>query len=224
MARLQELERRERASASRASQTARENNQLRARIDELLNKSAPAPANAPAPAPAAADDVLGQAPELEAAVRSRIQEAVQGLAGTVDRVQRSVAPIEEERHRTAIKDTHAALDDKFGPAWRQTVNDPAYDAWVDSQPDWVRNLAQTAVTFEDSATVLGRYYATHGAPAASPAPSPSPSPAPTTSDPQARLRQAAGIPARAPARPAQGPAADDFEGNFTQAWGQLQRA
>lgn len=234
---VRELERKERASAARASQTQRENNRLAALVKELQQGRAAPPASAPAPAPAL-DDVLAKAPDLAAAVDARIKAAVQPLSQTVEktvgevsRVVQVVDPIAEKRVRDEIADTHTKLDGQFGKAWRETVNSDSFDAWLQKQPKWVQDLYDGSPSYEDSATVLGRFYAVHGFPTKTPAPPAPPAASPgatapaAATDPNARLRQAAGIPARTPSRPApQGPSEDDFDGHFALAAAQLNRA
>mgnify|MGYP000001591551 FL=1 len=244
---LEEAASRERASAARASHNARENNQLRQQLDEMnrkLDELAAARASAPAaptPAPAPAEpDMLTNAPDLEAAVNKRVQAIVAPLikdvttaksaaeaAGKVaTEVRQVVDPIAQQRVQDEIGRTHQALDERFGQAWRGTVKSEQFGQWLQTQPQWVQDTYEHATGFEDSATVLGRFYATTGFPQPSAAPTP---PAPTppagaVTTPQQRLRQAAGIVTRAAAAAPAAPAADDFEGNFAIATQQLKRA
>lgn len=228
---MADLRHRERSSANRVSTFMRKNAELEQLVAEMRQKldalqTAPAPA---APAPAA-DDVLTSAPDLEAAVRTRVQEAIAPLlkrvdetTGRVDQVGRiatearqTVEPIAQQRHQETIAATHKGLDEQFTPKWREDVSSASFAEWLPSQPKWVRELHQSAVTLEDSATVMGRYYATHGRPAPTPA-APAATAAPAANPQQERLRLAAGIAPRGSARAPAGPAADDFEGHFAMA-------
>lgn len=244
---IEEISARERASAARASHNARENNLLRDQLTELNRRfeelaarvTAPA-ASAPAPASEPASDVLSAAPDLEAAVTRRVQEAISPLlkevgtakataeaaSRTVGEVRQVVDPIAEEQIRQTHAQTHAALDARFGQEWRKTVNDETFLAWLATEPDLQRNY-ETDPTFAGSAKVLGSFYAIHGfpQPATAPAPSQTTAPAAAAGNPQQRLRQAAGIVSRAAAAAAPAvPGPDDFEGNFALATAQLKRA
>jgi hypothetical protein len=238
-AELAAAQNRERASASRASTTQRQLNDLQRQFQELqqrLNKPAPTPAPAPAPR---APDVLTQAPDLEAAVRARAEELVKPIIDRLDQqaqrvdevakaatqVQEVVDPIAQRQHDEAVSNTHQALDKLYGQAWRQTVNDDKFGGWLQMQPDWVKDLYQNGVTVEDSATVLGRYYAVAGLPQRQEAPAPTPpAPAPAGTANQERLRQAAGIAARGGVKPAaSGPDPNDFDANFEAAAAALKK-
>lgn len=163
LARVSDLERRERASAARASTVARENNRLVQELSRLRSSAQPAsaPAQAQPQDAAPAADVLSQAPELEAAVRARVQTVLAPILKKVDEASAVIEPLQQRFVNEEIAQTHARLDEAM-PGWRDTVVASDFTQWVDSQPKWVQDLYERSTGFEDSATVLGRYYASTG--------------------------------------------------------------
>jgi len=234
---MAELAQRERSASGRAAAFMRKNGELEDLIREMrtkLDQTAAPPVRAPAPVPAAVEeDVLTSAPDLDAAVRRRVQEVLDPLmkrvdetAGRVDAVGREtqsmkavVDPLSEQQFKDTVAKTRSTLDKSFTPKWRDDVVSDDFFAWVEQQPKEIQQAHKFAVTAEDSAAVLARYYAVKGFPTPTPTPTPTPSLAATNQD---RLRQAAGIAPRGNARGPAGPAADDFEGNFALAAAQAQ--
>jgi hypothetical protein len=233
---LAEALHRERSSANRLSHFMRENNQLKERVKELERENATLKAKAPAasaPAPGT-KDVLAEAPELEAAVRRRVDEATAALQSQLDAANarlaevdqtaksaaRGVEPLMSEQQQRQLNETFTQLDQAFTPEWRKTVKSADFAEWLRDQPRNVQDAYEKADTFKEAAIVLKLYYAEKGAPK------------PTQTDPQPggqqvtqpaasnaekeqeRLRQAAGIAPRSNARPA--PKTDDFEGAFAE--------
>ncbi len=231
---LRQVQHQARSDANRVSAFQRENNRLKAMLDELNAKVGRAGAPAPDPATPAKleEDVLTSAPDLESAVKRRVKEVtaaledqVKDLSQRVQTVQtvagearEAIEPIRQSTVQKQIEETHAALDAQFTPKWRDDLRSPDFEQWLDRQPAYVKDLYATAVTPEDSASVLARFYAGRRPTQIAAAPAPQ-APAQAAGNPQTeRLRQAAGIAPRGNTRPPTGPADDDFEGHFQQAW------
>lgn len=226
-AQLRDMAHRERSASSRISAFARENNQLKAMVEDLKRKiGAPA---APAPvAQSTEPDVLTDAPDLESAVQRRVNALIEPLnkrleeaatrADAADRMaaeaRQLVEPISRRNADEQIAATHQALDSQFTARWREDIRSAEFSDWLPSQPTWVQSLYAEGVTPEDSATVLGRFYASGRRPTPT---QPAPAAAPSGQTPQQRLRDASGIAPRGAARPKTGPADDDFEGHFAEA-------
>ena len=225
---LADMSHRERSSANRVSAFMRENQDLKRMLAELKSKvdQIGAQAPTPAPAPAPAEDVLTNAPDLDAAVRKRAVEVTSALEKQVkdltqrvntteqaaSEVRQVVEPIRQQNHQSQIESTHAVLDRQFGERWRQDVRSNDFAEWISLQPPSVQQDYEHAITPAESAAVMARYYA--GRTASAPPP---PAPAPAGNTQQDRLRNAAGIAPRGNARPPTGPAEDDFEGHFAVA-------
>lgn len=228
---------RERGSAERASFNARQSNELARQVRELnekVGKLSAAPAVAPAPPPvvvADEDDVLTNAPDLERAVTKRLEKLIapvrDKLTAAETRIEaeaRSTAealePIGRQTHKTTVEDTFNELDKGFTPAWRDTVKAPEFQEWLAARPQRTQDLYANSIGADDCAEVLDLFYASRGGrPKATAAPAPAPAPAVPGggTDPNERLRLAAGVP---PGRSSTRPvpiAADDFDGAFAAA-------
>ena len=224
---LQDALHRERSSANRISAFARqaeEAKQRAAALERQLKERETAPAK---PAPANIDDVLTQAPELQAAVERRLSQAVEPLKAALDAanarlqelgdvaqtVASQVDPLvsrEVEREQQA---TERRLDEAFGN-WRDTVRNNDFKAWLNRQPEAVRTLYQNGRTYEEAATVLKLFNADKpAAPASTAQPAATPAAGSAAAN-QDRLRQAVGV--RSSTVPRMAPKADDFEGAFSE--------
>jgi hypothetical protein len=178
--------------------------------------------------------VLTEAPDLEAAVKRRVDEATAGLQSTVEALQERLAAVGQPAEPAAapqpsaageqeqvVRDTLARLDREF-TGWRAELNTPEFADWLKAQPHRVQDAYENAVTFEDSAFVLRLFRADKGATTTkAPAPAPAPTPAPAPG--KDRLRQAAGIAPRGAAPPPPSKR-DDFEGSFDEFARQRQKA
>lgn len=236
---LEAAQHRERSSANRISAFARQNEALQRQLAELqekVNKGAAAPAAA-APAPAPADDVLSKAPDLEAAVAKRVKDALDPVLKTVEeatqragkaeeaatRVTEVVEPIRQRAEKSTFEETWTALDKDFTGQWRADIKSQAFADFIGSASKEIQSLHKRAVTPAECSDVLDLFYAKRGG-----RPQPKTTPADETAAPaatdatpnQARLRQAAGVPSRGNSRPP-APAANDFDGAFSQAFARL---
>lgn len=228
---------RERSSANRISAFAQENNKLQAMVNEMRAKldelTAAKAAPAPTPTQPDDDDVLGNAPDLEAAVNKRVQRVTAGLESTVTELRKKLEetqqtateakaglePILSREQQARHEQTWSKLDERFTPTWREDVKTETFDSWLKSSPQQIQDLFGRANTPEECAPVLTLYYASTGKPATAPTPSPT-----TANTNTERLRKAAGVAPRGNLRPATGPAPDDFDGNFAAFAQQLKRA
>jgi type II secretory pathway component PulM len=230
---------RERSSANRISSFAKENQSLKAAVDEMRRKldelSAAKAAPTPAPAPAAdLEDVLSDAPDLKASVQrliasekdpllkeiEKLRADLQETRGIATHVQQTFEPIAEREIRSQHEQVWKSLDEKFSPTWRDDVKSADFDEFLKSGEHWQKAF-ESAKTASDSAAVLGAYYVARGI-ERKPAPAQAASPA--TNPNTERLRLAAGVAPRGNQRPPVGPAADDFEGNFAEAMKARKRA
>ena len=161
------------------------------------------------------------AAELEQHLLERLKDLsqrVQTAQTAAGEAREAIEPIRQSTYQKQIEATHAALDEQFSPKWRDDIRSQDFAQWLDRQPDPVKDLYERAVTAEDSASVMARFYAGRRPTPTAVAPAPQ-APAPAAGNPQTeRLRQAAGIAPRGNSRPPTGPAEDDFEGHFQQAW------
>jgi len=220
---------RERSSANRVSAFAKENNQLKSVVDEMRRQLDELMAAKAAPVRTAApvdDDVLDQAPDLNAAVQKRVSTATAGLESTVAELRKKVEqaqqeaeqanqrlqPIISREDRKQHEEVWNGLDERFTKSWREDIRGADFDGWLQGQRQEIRSIYTNANTVEDSASVLTLYYAAKGKPMGSPAPTPAPAqPANPNTE---RLRRAAGVAPRGNVRPPTGPAPDDFDGHF----------
>lgn len=227
---LDDARHRERSSANRISAFARQADEARRESEELRrNAQAGKPATqqkAPQPEDES-DDVLTQAPELQAAVQKRLSKAMEPMQAALDaanaRLQelgevaqtaaRQVEPLvsrETEREKQLVE---RRLDEAFG-AWRDTVRSGDFKSWLNRQPDTVQTLFQNGSTFDEAAVVLKLFNTDKPAQAAA-APAAARPPAGTSNASQTeRLRQAVGVRSTTAPRPAA--KAEDFEGAFAE--------
>lgn len=226
---------RERSSASRVSAFQKEANRLTALVAELQAAQA-AKAAAPAAAPAQApDDVLTSAPDLDQAVGRRIESAMAAANKAVaeanaraeaaitaaEQVRASVDPIVAQQQEQSRNETWRGLDERFkGFDWRNDLKTREFDEWLSDAPDAVKLMFEKGQTVKESAAVLSLFYGATGKKPAAPAPSNDGRANPNNE----RLRLAAGVNSRGTAKPAAGPAEDDFDGNFAAAAKALKQA
>lgn len=224
---------RERSSANRISSFTRANEDLKARIAEMESKLAQAKPPAPAAAPEEAD-MLDEAPDLRAAIERRVSSAVTPLRDELTQTKveleaakraaaelRQVAePLGRKAQQDTFEATWKALDEQFTPQWREDLRSEKFSGWLAEQPVQIKDLYDKAVSARDSAVVVRQFYLDNGG---IPTKQPEPTSGPASKPNQERLRQASGISSRnSMARPS-GPAEDDFEGNFAEAWKRLRK-
>lgn len=161
-------------------------------------------------------DLLENAPELKAAVESRIQAAIEtatrGLREELDAAKEKAAlaaqviePLASREEQRQFEEVRQQLDKLF-PNWRDDAEDIA--AWVNTQPEQIKSMFP-GTGFADSSTVLKLFYADKGAqPAAG---NRSGSGAGSNVD---RVRRAAGIAPRAVTRVQPDP--NDFDAAFAE--------
>lgn len=220
---------RERSSANRISAFATENNRLKAALaerDRELSALRAKPAS-PVSAPTRAEDVLGQAPDLEASIQARIADALRPHQEALESAQRrlsevdgmarqaaeSVQPLSEAEERRQITNVMSQLDNTFSPAWRKDIKTADFVSWLNAQDSIVQDRYENATTFGASSTVLQMYYANKGItrrPVAQGAASAQATP-PQAAD---RLRRASGIAPRSSATLSTKP--EDFDGAFAE--------
>lgn len=235
-----EARHRERSASNRISAFAQENNKLQAMVNEMRAKldelTAAKAAPAPTPPQPDDDDVLGNAPDLEAAVNKRVQRGTAGLESTVTELRKKLEetqqtateakaglePILTREQQARHEQTWAKLDERFTPSWREDVKTETFDSWLKGSPQQIQDLFGRANTPEECAPVLTLYYASTGKQTQTPQPTPASQGAANTNT--ERLRKAAGVAPRGTLRPASGPAPDDFDGNFAAFAQQLKRA
>ncbi|MBI5270704.1 MAG: hypothetical protein HY856_13615 [Burkholderiales bacterium] len=223
---LAEALHRERSSANRVSHFMRENNQLRTKVQALEQEVEQLKAKAAPASSGAAQDVLAEAPELEAAVRARVEAAIAPLQAALDAANARLAEVDGHQPAAAqaqpqggdvafeVAKTHQLLDAAF-PTWRSDTQSADFARWLNGQPASVQRAYEDAVGFDDCATVMRLYYAAKGAPKQQPAQTPA-QPAAQQPSSQDRLRQAAGIAPRAGSIPNPDAKKDDFEGSFAE--------
>lgn len=226
---LQELAHKERSSANRVSVFMRQNAQLQEQVAALEAKVATltaelSSAKATKATPAQNDglnDVLEDAPELKAAVESRIQRALDSatrelreqldaantklaeVGQTADQAARQIEPLASREEQRANEQVKEQLDKVF-PNWRASIQTEGFGKWIGEQPGHIQSLFKTGKTFAEAAAVLKLFYADEGARKA-----PQGEGAGSTA-----LRNAAGIAPRAATRlPVN---KDDFEGAFAE--------
>jgi len=223
---LAEALHRERSSANRLSHFMRENNRLTQRVQALEQENADLKAKVGGSSSPAAKDVLAEAPELEAAVRSRVDAALAPLQAKLDAANARLAekdgghdfaaaqaaPQPGQDDALEVAKTHQQLDAAF-PSWRADTASVDFVRWLNAQPVSVQNAYEHAVGFNDCATVMRLYYAAKGAPKQQQTQTP---PATQHTPAQDRLRQAAGIAPRAGLVPNPEAKKDDFEGSFEE--------
>lgn len=239
---VEELERelglalhRERSVANRISANDRRVNELTAENAALkrkvaeLERSAAKPTTT-SPAGSSADDALASAPELEAAVKRRIDEATASLQQALDaanakltelgestsKTAEAIRPVVERDADAAVNKVQSELDGMFTPQWRQDRLSVDFQRWLSSQSRAIQDLYADSVDAKDCAAVLDLYYAPRGG---RPKPPPSPAPAPAAQgaqQPADRLKQAAGIrPGATPKAPVPDP--NDYDAAFAEA-------
>ncbi len=241
-ARARDYESRERGSAARASHVAKVNNLLEQTVAELRRKlEEPAAKPAASPAPVAEKDVLTEAPDLDAAVRKRIDAAVadrdqkiadltkrlNDLGVTTETVRKHVDPLVEQNKQQVYENTYAELDKRFSPQWREDRKSQEFEDWIEKQPQQIQHLFSNAVAASDCAKVLSLFYSETGkvrGPAPAPAPTASaPAPAGAAPSPEQRLRLASGIPSRGTST-RRAPDPNDFDSAFAEAAQKLKQA
>jgi hypothetical protein len=178
-AQLAERQAYERTLNGRLSAADRENIALRQRLAQSS-----APMQQPVTQPPARqdeddpDDPLTNAPDLERAVNKRVQRATRALEAELQQsraqlaqvdaelrtTQQVVQPMQQAQRDNLIRDTHAAMDEQFGPAWRDAVRSDSYAAWLDEQPDFMQRAASEAVTPKQTASILKHFFSDVGFP------------------------------------------------------------
>lgn len=224
---------------SRSSQLQRENADLKRQVADLQKQLQ----NRPAAQPGAAKDILSETPDLEAAIKSRIDAATATLQQALDAANTRLTELGEAAQNTqqATRQAGAApaqdsdqltdadmqiiteLDKSFTQAWRRDVATPEFVRWLKDQPAAVQTAYDNGATVKDTSMVLELFYAARGnrpRPQAQASTTTPPANAgankPATPD-QDRLRRSAGLAPRSPGAPKTGPADDDFEGHFEAA-------
>lgn len=234
-AQLQELHHKERSSASRVSVFMRESNQLKERVSQLEGENAALKAKLAsastdkAPAKPASkdgpDDVLDGAPDLKAAVESRIQSAIESATRALreeldaantklaevgqqaSEAARQIEPLASREEARAVESVRGQLDKLF-PQWRADVGSGAVQSWLETQHESIKALFP-GKGLADSSTVLKLFYADKGASSA-----PKPEGDGDGAASRERLRRAAGIAPGTAIRHT--PDKNDFEGAFEE--------
>lgn len=170
----------ERVLNGRLSAADRAANELRQQLAQA-NAAQRAAATTQAPNPADdedEDDALRDAPDLEKAVQRRVAKASKAVQDELQQTrqqlaqmgqlmqatQQAVAPIHDAQRRQLIGETHAAMDEMFSPAWRESVRGDKYAGWLEQQPQAIRDLAEAAITPKETAQVLRLFFSEHGFP------------------------------------------------------------
>lgn len=235
---LDEAQHRERSASNRISAFATKNSELERKLAELqetVTKLQAATAAQPAAPAPVENDVLTQAPDLEAAVNKRLKALVDPLVKKaeeadkraaaaeeqVTRVSAVVEPISRTAQKKAFEDTWAQLDGDFTPQWRDDIKSQAFSDFIAKASKEVQALHARAVAPAECADVLDLFYARRGGrpqPKSTAADTAQAEPAATPN--RDRLRAAAGVQSRSSAR-IPDPAANDFDGAFRQAFASM---
>jgi hypothetical protein len=225
---LAEALHKERSSANRLSHFMRENNRLTQLVQTLERENADLKAKVADSPSSAKKDVLAEAPELEAAVRSRVEAALAPLRAKLEAANARLAEVDGGRDfaeapaaqqpgrddALQVASTQQQLDAAF-PSWRTDTQSVEFARWLNAQPLSIQNAYEHAVGFNDCATVMRLFYAAKGAPKQQTADPPAVQQQPSSQD---RLRHAAGIAPKggnAPVPPAESKK-DDFERSFEE--------
>lgn len=239
-AKLAKFEHQERSDAGRVGALQREINRLTSELTEAKKSHAAAPAAAPAPTPKKLDDLLSETPDLEAAVRARIEEVTGAIQSKLDDALARLAKAEEqgsqalthvkplvERDTNAAYETARAKLDADFVGWRDHVDNGKIAAWLQSQPATVRSMFPGR-DFAEASAVLTLYRAQTGELAQKqPEPSKDGDQQDAAADARAaaekRLAKAVGIAPRTPVPAAQA-REDDFDGAFREATARLNKS
>jgi chromosome segregation ATPase len=171
-----------RADAGRQSSITRENNQLKAEVAALKTQVEQLKAASKKPA-ATADgdgDLLDNAPELKAAVESRVQQALEAataslreeldaaksklaeVSQTADAAAQRVAPLLSREEQQQAEDVKNQLDQRF-PGWRETIKTKEFHDWLRQQDEDTQRDYFEAKTFARASKVMRLFQADEGA-------------------------------------------------------------
>ena len=171
---------RERSSANRISSFMRENNALKARVQELESEVSALRSRAQAITAEASgeeDDSFGEAPELKRAIERRVAAIVQPLQAeldeTKDRLRRTheradmaaqaIEPLVSRAQQAEMDQIFGGLDAEFGATWRQEVATERFAQWLQTKSPAIQQLYNAGTTLHEAAEVLDLYRAQTGA-------------------------------------------------------------
>ena len=158
----------------------RENNALKARVQELESEVSALRSRAQAITAEASgeeDDSFGEAPELKRAIERRVAAIVQPLQAeldeTKDRLRRTheradmaaqaIEPLVSRAQQAEMDQIFGGLDAEFGATWRQEVATERFAQWLQTKSPAIQQLYNAGTTLHEAAEVLDLYRAQTGA-------------------------------------------------------------
>ncbi|QJQ93918.1 MULTISPECIES: hypothetical protein [Halomonadaceae] len=221
-ARLQQLEHSERSQRGRVGALSRQLQERDRIIAELKGRQA-----APQPTPSKtgeSKDVQDQKqaiadehgvddwdafrndfPDIAKALDSRFEHMSrmeERINSRLEEVNGAIQPIQQQAHEQHLAGQFAALEARHAD-WREVVSAPAFQQWLEQQPEWMQKQVESE-NADDASALLDIYKGLH--------PPPGESRNDTREQRNNRLAQAQTVSRRGSPRPSGAP--DDFEGAF----------
>lgn len=144
-------------------------------------------------------------PDIAKALDSRFDEMSrmeERINARLEEVNGAIQPIQQQAHEQHLASQFAALEARH-PDWREVVGAPAFQQWLEQQPEWMQKQVESE-SADDASALLDIYKGLHATPGESRND--------TREQRNNRLAQAQTVSRRGAPRPAGAP--DDFEGAF----------
>lgn len=144
-------------------------------------------------------------PDIAKALNSRFEQMSrmeERINARLEEVNGAIQPIQQQAHEQHLAGQFAALEARHKD-WREVVSAPAFQQWLEQQPEWMQKQVESE-NADDASALLDIYKGLHA--------SPGESRNDTREQRNNRLAQAQTVSRRGAPRPSGAP--DDFEGAF----------